>query len=62
MKADPKVSEGARSERAAFRAYLRRLLKGGLSAGDAISVNQILTWVQGRQERYDRHPGGLGKR
>jgi hypothetical protein len=54
---DPKVSAGARLERAAFRAYLRRLLKHQ----DSPSLQSALAWVLKRQARYDRKAGGLGK-
>lgn len=63
MKPDPKFSAGARYERAAFRAYLGRLLKRAqkieMSAGDVLAYS--LNWVKERQKRYDKKKGGLGK-
>lgn len=58
LAADPKTSAGARAERKAFRAYLRRLRKQALT----VDVNEVLDWVLNRQARYDRKVGGLGKR
>jgi len=64
MKADHKRSEGARYERAAVRAYLRRELK---KAGDTAFIDRIdaledvLNWMLDRQQRYDKAPGGLGR-
>jgi hypothetical protein len=56
-KADPKTSDGARVERAAFRQMLRRRIK--LDASPLLT--SLLDWVLQRQERYDNAPGGLGK-
>lgn len=69
MKADPKVSEGARLERQAFRAYLRRLraVNAKHDAGSAWAqaernvIAVALNWVLTRQKRYDRRKGGLGR-
>ena len=58
MAADPKRSAGARLERKAIRAYLRRLLAHD-DANPAIAT--ALAWVLGRQKRYDSKSGGLGK-
>lgn len=62
----PVASEGARYERSAFRAMLRRRLKvlkeqrGPLSGNGAYEgVNAALIWVLKRQERYDKKAGGL---
>lgn len=62
MKADPKVSDGARTERAAFRAYLKRKLNALGEGAESSSLAPALQWVQERQQRYDKRPGGLGKR
>ncbi len=59
-KADPKVSQGARMERAAFRAYLRRRIKHAVVDYDGLS--ECLGWVLDRQQRYDKASGGLGKK
>ena len=50
-------SEGARLERKAFRAYLRREIKKPLSHGTVLG--EVLAWVLGRQNRYDKRQGGL---
>lgn len=56
MTPDPKFSAGARYERKVFRAHLRRaLLRGGTLAS-------ALAYVLSRQARYDKKPGGLGKK
>ena len=61
MKADPRRSEGARVERAAFRAYLRRLLKRLESSTMGVTdvAQDALHWVLMRQKRYAKRPGGL---
>lgn len=61
MKADPKVSEGARKERAAFRAYLRRQLNALGEGAESRSLAPVLQWVLARQDRYDKRRGGLGR-
>lgn len=48
-------SAGARYARAAMRRYLQRLLKAMPSS----EVDHILKWVQTREKRYDKKPGGL---
>lgn len=58
MPADPKTSAGARLERKAFRAYLRRRMGSTTQAGELAAV---LAWVLARQARYDKRGGGLGK-
>lgn len=58
-------SAGARYERKAIRAYLERYIKrlhhsdtmGALVTGNA--MKSVLTWVRGRQSRYDKKEGGL---
>jgi hypothetical protein len=63
MKADPKFSEGARAERKAFRDKLRRELKNYSELeeeGQILGV--LLQWILARQKRYDKVPGGLGKK
>ncbi len=62
MSADPKTSAGARTERAAFRAYLRRQLNALGEGAEASSLGPVLEWVLGRQKRYDKKAGGLGKK
>ena len=68
MKADPLYSEGARVEREAIRAYLRRQIKSydqwpddddAIAQHSALSL--VLNWVLARKKRYDKRPGGLGK-
>lgn len=56
MAADPKTSAGARLERKAFRAYLRRMAARGKG-----TIAEALDWVLARQTRYDKKTGGLGK-
>jgi hypothetical protein len=53
---DAKRSEGARMERKAIRAYLRRELK---HTPGSIALSIILNWVLDRQRRYDKKKGGL---
>lgn len=63
----PQTSEGARLERKALRAYLRRKLAaeketqiGGSPATAYVrALEEVLTWVMGRQRRYDAKAGGL---
>ncbi len=69
MAADPKTSEGARLERRALRAYLRRRLKkipvittDMSKAAAALTLNEVLEFVLTRQRRYDKDQGGLGRR
>lgn len=59
MAADPKVSAGARLERAAFRSYLRRAISRATIGADSGAA--ILEWVLARQKRYDKKTGGLGR-
>ena len=65
MKADPKFSEGARMERVAVRNRLRRMIKkygeaGNISHAETLGIE--LQWILDRQKRYDKVPGGLGKK
>lgn len=60
-KADPKVSHGARVERAAFRAYLRRMMKRASPVEEGM-LDTCVLWVLDRQKRYDKAAGGLGKK
>ncbi len=64
-KADPLFSAGARLERAAFREHLRTRITAwsvcGSKGTEADVLTAVLKWVQGRQKRYDKRPGGLGK-
>lgn len=62
--ADPKVSAGAREERRALRSYLRRQILDAETTGEyqrASTLKTVLDFVIGRQGRYDRAKGGLGK-
>lgn len=60
MAADPKTSAGARAERKAIRAYVRRLMaRGGVGFS---ALDTVLQWVLSRQARYDKKSGGLGRR
>lgn len=66
-KSDPKLSEGARLERAAFRVYLRRQLNtmkipGIMPTARDLALQAALDWVLARQKRYDKKSGGLGKK
>lgn len=60
---DPLKSAGARLERKAVRAFLRRLstsaIKGKGTAEEIRMCEFILHWVIKRQTRYDKVPGGL---
>lgn len=53
---DVKRSEGARLERKAMRAYLRRQLQSGMFSP---AIEKALAWVLTRQKRYDKRKGGL---
>lgn len=61
----PLRSEGARVERKAVRAYLRRQIRdvsslegvGTLFAEERLQA--VLAWVLERQQRYDKRAGGL---
>lgn len=57
MATDLKFSAGARFERKAVRAYLRRIL----TKTQAPEVATALAWVLSRQSRYDKKAGGLGR-
>lgn len=62
-KADPLKSEGARKERAAGLAAVRRLKKTVAADPWALAVCQKMeAFHLGRQKRYDAKPGGLGKK
>jgi hypothetical protein len=67
-KADPLTSAGARLERAAMRRYLRRRLNilssenhDPWKQGEVEAITAVLAFVLGRQGRYDKAPGGLGR-
>lgn len=61
-KAEQAFSEGARYERAAIRQYLRRRLRDMNTLNITGEIHTVIEWVLARQKRYDKHPGGLGKR
>ncbi len=62
-KADPKLSAGARLERAAMSRHLKRLLRSGLTDPPALDgYMALLQWLRDRDVRYNAKPGGLGKR
>ena len=61
MPADPRVSLGARLERKAFRAYLKRQAGIAPNASAGMTAHRFLLWLLKRQQRYDKKPGGLGK-
>jgi hypothetical protein len=52
-------SKGARLERAAVRAMLRRRLKHCTVPQAAQDLQGVLAWVLSRQQRYERRRGGL---
>mgnify|MGYP001613740199 CR=1 FL=1 len=54
-------SDGARYERAAVRAYLRRSIKRAVIRDDVVTLTNVLDWILARQSRYDKAPGGLGR-
>lgn len=59
------ISEGARYERAATRARLRRMIKqyeGKYRWPAAMALQTELAWQLARQKRYDAKPGGLGRK
>ena len=60
-KTTPAKSEGARYERKAIRAYLRRQLNAtpNGSSTATIALRETLAWVLTRQKRYDKKAGGL---
>jgi len=61
----PERSDGARRERKAMRAYLRRQIqtveRDTLARNGPWQFKAVLSWVLGRQRRYDARRGGLGK-
>ncbi len=70
-KADPLMSAGARLERKALKEYLERQIKKfqndrvndpeyHLWRPEAV-LGIVYSWVMGRQNRYSKKPGGLGK-
>lgn len=63
MAADPMKSAGARAERKAVLAYVRRVKNSAAKAGISnATAESIEAWLLGRQARYDKRPGGLGKK
>ena len=62
MAASHERSLGAQMERRAMRAYLRRQWKYHLNPTTRLTIDRILLWLDGRRKRYDRRPGGLGRR
>jgi len=48
--------DGARKERQAIMAKIRRMLKEGSDLAD------LEHWVHGRHKRYEAKPGGLGRK
>jgi hypothetical protein len=65
VKANPLLSAGARLERAAFRNRLRRMIekwaRSECNRREEATLVFELKWIEGRQKRYDKRPGGLGK-
>lgn len=65
MAADPLVSKGARLERAAVLAYLRRKVRHTNAVADGHSGARVLSecveWMLKRVHRYGSKKGGLGK-
>lgn len=64
--AKPEYSAGARYERKALRAYLTRLIGAIDREMDdpgmkriQVAYQNVLRWVQTREKRYDKKPGGL---
>jgi len=62
MKTDHARSEGARVERASYRARLRRQIKGSIFIIVREALRIELDWILERQARYDKAPGGLGRK
>lgn len=60
--ADHAKSEGARYERAAYRNRLRRQIKRAVMTDDAKVLQTELDWVLARKSRYEKVPGGLGRK
>jgi hypothetical protein len=58
-KTDPLKSEGARAERKAMRAYLRRKINAGNLDAASVELENVLAWVLGRMKRYRKKEGGL---
>lgn len=51
--------EGAKIERKAVKAYLRRLLRKITDTEARQLVEQAIRWLEGRPARYRKRPGGL---
>lgn len=65
--AEPLRSAGAREERRAVLAYLRRKARhtsavAGAGLPTATVMGQAIEWMLARQKRYDARVGGLGKK
>lgn len=60
MPADPRFSAGARLERKAILAHVRRLIR---MPQDLVVTDLVMleSWLLKRQARYNQKPGGLGK-
>ncbi len=61
MAADPKTSKGARDERRAVLAHVRRLINVMDDDAPIAELMHLEMWLLKRQARYDKKPGGLGK-
>ena len=68
IKASPAFSKGACYERDSFRDFLRRemkkiqLLDSEASHVRFETTKRYLVWVLARQRRYEKKPGGLGRK
>lgn len=61
MPANPLTSDGARQERKAMRAFLRRRLVALKAGPEYQEVERALAFVDQRRKRYDVATGGLGR-
>lgn len=66
--AESELQRGAQDERDAVKAYLDRRIKSLLSGthynpNDRIEeCQETLRWLAGRTKRFNRAPGGLGRK
>ena len=51
-------ADGANAERQAILSHIRRVYKRGSIFN---TLDNMVVWIKGRSERYQKKPGGLGR-
>lgn len=60
---ESELQQGAQRERDSTRAKISRMIgdrEDGIPAGDELAT--LLEWLRTRTKRFDRAPGGLGRK